>query len=73
MFSCSGVIDEDYVRNAGYNEVGELNNIVIFYPQTIRSFTVPYNPNGCFDWWGYNDPISTSIYRKLLVDNNKNR
>jgi hypothetical protein len=25
------------------------------YPQAIAS-TVPYNPNGCFDWWGYTTP-----------------
>ena len=51
---------------SGYNEVGELNNIVILYPQTIRSLTIPYNPNACFDWWGYNDPALDQIYRKYL-------
>ena len=51
---------------SGYNEVGELNNIVILYPQAIRSLTIPYNPNACFDWWGYNDPALDQIYRKYL-------
>ena len=36
--------------NAGYNEVGELNNIIILYPQAIATVS---NPNGCWDWWGY--------------------
>ncbi|KAK3577426.1 hypothetical protein CHS0354_032275 [Potamilus streckersoni] len=43
-------IGENYVSHAGYNEVGELNNIIILYPQVIKSLT---NPQGCWDWWGY--------------------
>lgn len=43
-------LDDEFVRNAGYNEVGELNNIIILYPQAIATAS---NPNGCWDWWGY--------------------
>ena len=43
-------INEDYIKHAGYNEVGELNNIIILYPQVIPIVT---NPNGCWDWFGY--------------------
>ncbi|KAH3739752.1 uncharacterized protein LOC127851632 [Dreissena polymorpha] len=43
-------IGDAYIRHGGYNEVGELNNIIILYPQTVTSAT---NPNGCWDWWGY--------------------
>lgn len=46
-------IGDTYVRNAGYNEVAELNNIIIVYPQVVKSSVVPMNPNGCYDWWGY--------------------
>lgn len=46
-------IDDTYVRNAGYNEVAELNNIIIIYPQVTKSLMTPSNPNGCFDWWAY--------------------
>jgi chitodextrinase len=42
-----------YVRNAGYNEWADSNNIVVLYPQAIASSG---NPNGCWDWWGYDDP-----------------
>lgn len=42
-----------YVRNAGYNEWADTNGIVVLYPQTTAS---PGNPNGCWDWWGYDDP-----------------
>lgn len=40
-----------FARNTGYNEVGELNNIIIIYPQTIATNIT--NPYGCWDWWGY--------------------
>jgi len=43
-------LNDVYARNAGYNEVGELNNIIILYPQAIAYGT---NGNGCWDWWGY--------------------
>ncbi|XP_045196738.2 uncharacterized protein LOC123551697, partial [Mercenaria mercenaria] len=45
-------IGDAYVRHGGYNEVGELNNIIILYPQAKAS-TVPVNIAGCWDWWGY--------------------
>jgi hypothetical protein len=41
---------DKYARYAGYNEVGEINNIIILYPQAIAYGT---NGNGCWDWWGY--------------------
>ncbi|ELU01779.1 hypothetical protein CAPTEDRAFT_107773, partial [Capitella teleta] len=47
------LIDDEYARNTGYNEVAELNNIIMLYPQATRSMS---NMNGCWDWWGYNIP-----------------
>ena len=64
-FINSDTIGEDYVMHGGYNEVADANNIVILYPQAKRSLTIPYNPNGCFDWWGYNDGGLTSDYGML--------
>jgi len=46
-------IDDTYVTNSGYNEVAEINNIIIVYPQVVNSNALPSNPNGCWDWWGY--------------------
>jgi poly(3-hydroxybutyrate) depolymerase len=40
-----------FATKTGYNEVGELNDIIMLYPQTIKG--VP-NPYGCWDWWSYN-------------------
>jgi len=51
----AGNIGTDFVTNAGYNEWAESNNIIIIYPQTIASQFNPFNPQGCFDWWGYLD------------------
>ncbi|CAH1781748.1 unnamed protein product [Owenia fusiformis] len=41
--------DDEYARNTGYNEVGELNNIIILHPQIEPTDD---NPGGCWDWNG---------------------
>lgn len=41
-------VQQQYVRNTGYNRWAETNNIVMLYPQTGMGAT-----NSCFDWWGY--------------------
>ena len=46
-------INMQYVENTGYNEVAEANNLIILYPQAVKSMLK--NPNGCWDWWGYTD------------------
>jgi hypothetical protein len=43
-------LGNEYATKTGYNEVGELNNIIILYPQASAS---GLNPYGCWDWWGY--------------------
>ena len=43
-------INEDYVRYGGYNEVGELNDVIILYPQVVPT---ALNPFGCWDGYGY--------------------
>jgi len=55
----SYTIGEEFVRNAGYNAVGELNNVIIVYPQTISN-VVAGNPMGCWDWWGYTTGLGDS-------------
>lgn len=41
------------LRQSGYLEVGELNNVIILFPQIVPSIVDPINPMGCWDWWGY--------------------
>jgi poly(3-hydroxybutyrate) depolymerase len=43
-------LGNEYATKTGYNEVGELNNIIILHPQATSSGSNPY---GCWDWWGY--------------------
>ncbi len=54
---CDQYADEtmEFVRNSGYNQWADLNNIVVLYPQTTGTSS-PFNPKGCWDWFGYGKP-----------------
>jgi poly(3-hydroxybutyrate) depolymerase len=45
-------VRDTFVRKAGYLEVAAANGIVLLFPQ-IEAGYQPLNPNGCWDWWGY--------------------
>jgi len=45
-------IGKAFIEKSGLNEWADNNNILVLYPQTIASI-LPYNPAGCWDWWGY--------------------
>jgi len=45
-------VGDRFVRNAGYLEWAASNRIVVLFPQ-IEPGATPLNPNGCWDWWGY--------------------
>lgn len=49
-------VGDVFVRNAGYNEWAETNDIIVLYPQARPQidFRV-YNPVGAWDWWGVED------------------
>jgi len=49
-------IGDVFAKKAGYLEVAELNDIIIFFPQVVASFFNPSNPQGCWDWMGYSSP-----------------
>lgn len=47
-----------FISKAGFNEWADANHIVVLYPQTTAALAppaTPFNPEGCWDWWGYND------------------
>jgi len=46
-------LNEIYYSHIGFNEWAETNNIVVLYPQTDHSEYYPFNPHGCWDFWGY--------------------
>ena len=62
-----------FARDAGYNRWADANRIVVLYPQVAKSWVWPFNPQGCWDWWGYSGPNYatrdgvqlTSIHRML--------
>lgn len=45
-------VDNQFYSKTGYNNWADSNNILVLYPQVNKS-TRPYNPQGCWDWWGY--------------------
>ena len=49
----AGEVNDVFYRNAGYNQWADNNRIIILYPQTQASSLGPFNPRGCWDWWGY--------------------
>lgn len=58
----AAMIGTEFILHAGYNEWADANNIIVLYPQTVPSsfdFTLPFNPDGCWDWWGYTNASYT--------------
>lgn len=49
-----GKIGDAFIKNAGINEWADNNKIIVLYPQTTFD-DAKGNPNGCWDWWGYDD------------------
>ncbi len=53
--SADQVGDMVYAK-VGYNEWADSNRIIVLYPQVdaqANAFAPGYNPEGCWDWWGY--------------------
>jgi poly(3-hydroxybutyrate) depolymerase len=49
-------IGTKFVTESGIDEWADANRVVVLYPYAVKSSTVPFNPQGCWDWWGYDDP-----------------
>ena len=45
-------VGNQFYSDTGYNNWADNNNILVLYPQVNKSQS-PYNPQGCWDWWGY--------------------
>lgn len=46
-------LDSEYVTGTGYLNVAESNKLIVLFPQVNKSSYIPYNPKGCWDFWGY--------------------
>ena len=62
----AAVIGDTYYDTTGYNEIADTNNIIVLYPQVEPSQPIPYNPQGCWDFWGYSsvDPENPVFYTR---------
>ncbi|MBB3120637.1 extracellular catalytic domain type 2 short-chain-length polyhydroxyalkanoate depolymerase [Pseudoduganella violacea] len=47
-------VQDDFYGKTSYNAWADTNNIIVLYPQVNKS-DIPFNPNGCWDWFGYTD------------------
>ena len=45
-------IGDTYATMTGYNRWADSNKMIVLYPQ---AFTTGTNPNGCWDWFAYDD------------------
>jgi poly(3-hydroxybutyrate) depolymerase len=50
-------IGTKFITEGGIDPWADRNDIVVLYPYAVKS-TLPtaFNPQGCWDWWGYDDP-----------------
>ncbi|HEV2377692.1 MAG TPA: PHB depolymerase family esterase [Streptosporangiaceae bacterium] len=49
------LLGDEFPELANLDTYADTNNLVILYPQAIASITL-FNPEGCWDWWGYDGP-----------------
>lgn len=47
------IVGDHFYARAGYNPVADTNKLIVLYPQVAASTFSPYNPLGCWDFWGY--------------------
>jgi hypothetical protein len=60
---CREFVGESHIRNSGFLEVAELNNIVMIFPQALSS--LPENEIGCWDTYGLTGPLYGNFHSHL--------
>lgn len=51
-----GDVQQRFIEHAGYNAWADTNRLIVLYPQTAAANGFwPYNPQACWDLWGYVD------------------
>ncbi len=70
------LIQQVFVRDAGYNGWAAAHDMIVLYPQvrpsepTWAAWWLPFNPNGCWDWWGYTGTdyaVKTGVQIRAIV------
>jgi poly(3-hydroxybutyrate) depolymerase len=46
-------VKDDFYNKSSYNDWADSNRLIVLYPQVNKSSPVPFNPEGCWDWFGY--------------------
>jgi poly(3-hydroxybutyrate) depolymerase len=46
-------VKDDFYNKSSYNDWADSNRLIVLYPQVNKSPMVPFNPEGCWDWFGY--------------------
>jgi poly(3-hydroxybutyrate) depolymerase len=55
----AALVGDAFARHAGYNAWAGAHDLIVLYPQVRPStpswfaWWLPFNPRGCWDWWGY--------------------
>ncbi|MCV6638566.1 poly(3-hydroxybutyrate) depolymerase [Candidatus Albibeggiatoa sp. nov. NOAA] len=62
-------IGSDYFLTTGYNQMAATNNMIVLYPQVEKSAVEPFNPKGCWDFWGYSsvNPWEPNFYTQDAI------
>jgi hypothetical protein len=55
-------IQMSFIEKTGYLQVAEIFDFVLLFPQAKLSEDIPFNPNGCWDFWGYNTSLKISSH-----------
>ena len=59
LHGCRQTVDDiqkRFIDHAGYNAWADTNRLIVLYPQTVAARGPwPYNPQACWDLWGYVD------------------
>jgi len=51
----AALVGDDFYAKTGFNRWADSNRILVLYPQVDPS-KIPFNPKGCWDWFGYTGP-----------------
>lgn len=62
----AAAVGDHFYGKTGYNELADANRIIVLYPQVEPSPVYPYNPRGCWDFWGYTsvNPFLPDFYAR---------
>lgn len=59
-------VGDDFYKDTGYNRWADTNELLVLYPQ-VNPSTIPANPQGCWDWFGYTGPTYASKFGPQMV------